>query len=575
MMKKQYLLLLTNIFCIIILKGQNPIVESKKFDNFKILEFSTLCKVWGVMKYYEPKISAGKYDWDKILIKEILKVNKIKSPEEYKLEMDKWVSNYILIDIKSDINLKNYDDFLELTLLDTNLLMSSTIDRLRWITTTTENSFYYSYYPQVQKVRDYFKNEKLYLEITKDVKMEYRLLSLFRFWNIVNYYYPYKEMISESLDSILKKFIPLFINAIDYNSYVKLILKLAYSIEDAHSSVYFPDDIDGGKNIGGINKNIFYPSFNAQFIQDKLIITELFSDSILNDKYRIGDEIIKVNNKTIVDCVREIDENALIPHSNDAFFLTRIFPVILKKPGQTNIVEIKRNDLIFTDTIYTNSNRSIFSYWTSLTKKPSMKILDSSTVYYYPASQDDSTFWLYLNKSDYQNKNFIFDLRSYPKYILDSIVKYFYNDSVAFVKGYFMSSKPGCFVEKNIPLRSFRKNRYSGRIIALVNSNTLSRGEYIVMALQGVKSTIVVGSQTAGADGDVASFPMIGGCAISMSTWGVYYPDGQLTQKKGVKINYEISQTIKGVIEGKDELLDAAKGILKNKINRTDGNEIN
>lgn len=562
MMKKQYLLLLTNIFCIIILKGQNPIVESKKFDNFKILKFSTLCKVWGVMKYYEPKISAGKYNWDKILIKEIIKVKKCKSIEEYKLEMDKWVSNYIFINKKSKINLKNYTDFLELTLLDTNLLMSATIDKLRWITTTVENGYYYSYYPQRQSVGDYFQNEKPYLNMTDNVKMEYRLLALFRFWNIVNYYYPYKKMISENLNSVLEKFIPLFINATGFNNYVKLILKLVYSIEDAHSTVYFPEDIDGRKNIGGINKNIYYPSFNAQFIQDKLIITELFSDSIINDKYRIGDEIIKVNEKTIVDCVREIDENALIPHSNDAFFFARIFPVILKKPSQINIVEIKRNDLIFTDTIYTNSKRSIFTYWTSLTKKPSMKILDSSTVYYYPASQDDSTFWLYLNRSDYQNKNFIFDLRSYPKYIVDSIVKYFYNDSISFVKGYSINSKPGCFEEKNIPLRSFRKNRYSGRIIALVNSNTLSRGEYMVMALQGIKSTIVVGSQTAGADGDVASFRMIGGCSISMSTWGVFYPDGQITQKKGVKIDYEICQTIKGIIEGRDELLDAAKKIL-------------
>jgi C-terminal processing protease CtpA/Prc len=43
-----------------------------------------------------------------------------------------------------------------------------------------------------------------------------------------------------------------------------------------------------------------------------------------------------------------------------------------------------------------------------------------------------------------------------------------------------------------------------------------------------------------------------------ISGLGVFYPDGKPTQRVGVKIDYPIKPTIKGITEGKDELLDKA-----------------
>jgi len=83
------------------------------------------------------------------------------------------------------------------------------------------------------------------------------------------------------------------------------------------------------------------------------------------------------------------------------------------------------------------------------------------------------------------------------------------------------------------------------------------------MAFQSSPRVKVVGSQTAGADGNISPFTLPGGINTMISGLGVFYPDGTLTQKIGIKIDYLIKPTIKGIIGGKDELLEKAVAILE------------
>ncbi len=39
---------------------------------------------------------------------------------------------------------------------------------------------------------------------------EYRLLALFRFWNVINYFFPYKRLIDEPWDDVLPRYISKF-----------------------------------------------------------------------------------------------------------------------------------------------------------------------------------------------------------------------------------------------------------------------------------------------------------------------------------------------------------------------------
>jgi C-terminal processing protease CtpA/Prc len=71
-------------------------------------------------------------------------------------------------------------------------------------------------------------------------------------------------------------------------------------------------------------------------------------------------------------------------------------------------------------------------------------------------------------------------------------------------------------------------------------------------------NTIVVGSTTAGADGDVSTIPLPGQLTTLISGIGVFYPDHRPTQRIGIVPGVTVTPTIQGITAGRDELLEAA-----------------
>lgn len=105
---------------------------------------------------------------------------------------------------------------------------------------------------------------------------------------------------------------------------------------------------------------------------------------------------------------------------------------------------------------------------------------------------------------------------------------------------------------------------YIGKIVIIINETTQSSAEYHTMAFRTAPKATVIGSTTAGADGDVTRI-FLPGISTMISGIGVYYPDGTETQRVGIIPDIEVKPTIKGIREGKDELLEKAISIINGK----------
>jgi C-terminal processing protease CtpA/Prc len=79
-----------------------------------------------------------------------------------------------------------------------------------------------------------------------------------------------------------------------------------------------------------------------------------------------------------------------------------------------------------------------------------------------------------------------------------------------------------------------------------------------VMALRLAPKATVLGSTTAGADGNVSRLFLPGSVMTMISGIGVYYPDGTETQRIGIVPDIKMEPTIEGIKAGKDELLEKA-----------------
>ena len=154
----------------------------------------------------------------------------------------------------------------------------------------------------------------------------------------------------------------------------------------------------------------------------------------------------------------------------------------------------------------------------------------------------------------------IFDIRNYPKGTLWPLVHYLFNEPISIAD--FTTPNDlyaGQFYWKEISLGSYNTNSiYKGKLIILFNEETQSQAEYTIMGLENYPNSIKIGSQTAGADGNVSTIKLPGGIEVYFTGLGTYYPDGTPTQRIGIVPDIEVQPTIEGLRSGRDEVLETA-----------------
>ncbi|HRP92729.1 MAG TPA: S41 family peptidase [Ignavibacteriaceae bacterium] len=107
-----------------------------------------------------------------------------------------------------------------------------------------------------------------------------------------------------------------------------------------------------------------------------------------------------------------------------------------------------------------------------------------------------------------------------------------------------------------------RADYYKHKIVIIVNEITQSSAEYHTMAFRVAPAAIVLGSTTAGADGNISTIILPGNIRTMISGIGICYPDGTETQRVGIIPDIEMKPTIKGIKKGEDELLNKAIEII-------------
>lgn len=78
-----------------------------------------------------------------------------------------------------------------------------------------------------------------------------------------------------------------------------------------------------------------------------------------------------------------------------------------------------------------------------------------------------------------------------------------------------------------------------------------------------VAGTRFIGSQTAGANGDVTALVMPGNLRMSFTGHEVRHADGRQLQRVGLHPDIEAHATIKGLQSGRDEVLERALQLVR------------
>lgn len=534
-------------------------ISVHKLSGTQIRDLAVLGKVWGFLKYYHPKANSGTLNWDYELFKVMPEILSAKNETERNKVLFTWTASLGDFPEKSEgkdnselrykpdfrwIDKSLGKDFSEL------LMNISRADR------KAENH-YVKIYSEDMPI-PYFQNEAAYSRF-KYPDAGFRLLSLYRYWNMIEYFYPYKNTLGKSWDKTLTDLIPKFAEAENEMSYKLAVASMVAEIQDSHAVLSIWTAPPLYEYYGKMR-----PAVNLVFVGSKPIVSESLEEKNGNRNELLqGDEIVSVNGKPVETLLKE--QLPYASGSNEPVRLSKVGVSLLRTNDPGIEVGVKRSGTLKTVRVKTLPLEK--SLVEENQGEPAFKMMGSDIAYIHPGRLDVKDLDGIMQKA-VKAKAIIIDMRTYPKetMFLMKIGDYLFDKPKNFcrmTKGNVVT--PGQFsylsdeYMSNVKIGKDTSDYYKGKLIVLCNETTQSFAEMSLMAFRAGPNTTIIGSQTAGADGNVTAPVVLPGNIRTVFTGiGMYNLDGTETQRIGIVPDIEVKPTIQGILEKKDEVLERA-----------------
>jgi carboxyl-terminal processing protease len=513
--------------------------ESSVFAQSEAHSIATIIKVWGFLNYNSSHVLTSEVNWDSELISALEKYD---STESVELSCRYLISQLPPIH-KEKNKMKSRQASSTLSWIDEDKFISNVIKQYLFYLEEVKKPFPNRYlYPKYDGVIGH-KNPN---HLDFDYRNKYhRLLNLARYWTIIKYFNPYLELL-DSWDSTLLEMIPIFNKSQSEADFYQALLQLNSKIEDSHSFINI-QPLDFGKDIFG---SLYLQDIKLAAVGGAVIVSEIVKGS--NTNAQIGDilkEIDGIKLEIFLDSAKELASLSYSDTTRMLTFLARSKEVSRKWTLQRG-AESKVIDVYFSEAPVSYPNSFSGCLYQSF----------GNYFYLMPSNCTQKDFKDLMRKAN-KYEGLILDMRCYPKDLhfaistrFSSRFKHFSTNRTA------DPSYPGSFIERKTRTPLFGR-RYKKKVVVLVSHRTVSASEYTVMALQTNPNVKVVGSHTAGANGDVVTIPLHGGYACVFSSIGIYYPNGVVNQQNGVQIDFKVNESINEHLT-KDKILEIGRIVM-------------
>ncbi|PZP52687.1 MAG: peptidase S41 [Pseudopedobacter saltans] len=532
-------------------------IKTIKTDTNTINRLYQMGLIWGFLKYYHPSIASGKYNWDGELFRILPRVL-----EASLAEKDAILYNYIdTLGQLNDVNSPTISKDTSIIKTDLDWIVHSNFsEKLQKQLLSIKNSNRvpsFNYYVKESETNNaLFTNERAY-DYMAYPDAGFRLLALYRYWNMVQYFFPYKDIIGQDWKMVLKKYVTKFINAKNELEYKLLLVELSGEIHDSHGFVN--DHTSTLYNYEGAR----YLPINLEFIEGKPVVFDFSNQNLAEkDGWKKGDIITEINGQSVSAIIKKW--RPYTPASNPWTLLRDIATKIVRTNDSILVVKIIRNNNSLTKSVNSYPNIGIPKEDKTNISNKSYKWITNEIGYVnHGKLRKDELPTLF---EQFKNaKGIVIDFRNH---ILDDLMyelpRYLLPYPQPFLKHLVPRyDAPGSFYFTE-PYQTGvgQYNLYKGKIALIINEKTQSSAEYHTMAYRTYPKSFVIGSNSAGADGNVSEIVFPSGVKTRFSGLGIFYPNGAPTQRIGIVPDVIVKPTVKGVAAGQDEVLEKAINIL-------------
>jgi hypothetical protein len=514
-----------------------------------------LARVWGFAKYHHPAITGGGVDWDRELFRVMPAVIDAPDMRAASGVIDGWLAELgdppacsPCAELRRDLHLPPDNDWIH----DAETLGPELSHRLTAIQrnrSTTAAQRYVSLAPGVGN--PLFTGEDAY-ESVAEPDAGFRMLALFRYWNIIRYWFPYRDLLDDDWDDVIAEFIPIFTAAADADAYRLAVLRLIARTQDTHATLPRANALRPPVGAGQLPVLL-------RFIEGHPVVTGYSSDELGRATgLQPGDALVTLDGAPVDALVRE-----WAPYyaaSNEPARLHAMARSLTRGPVGPAAITIRRGDALLEKVVERAplGGLDLRRGTTHDLPGPAFRMLDDDVAYLKlsAVALDSLPGWMERAASA---RVLVVDIRNYPAqfvvFALGGRLVEGATPFAVFTTG--DTSNPGAFAFTQpvslVPVMP----RFSGRVVVLVDESSISQSEYTAMALRAGPNSIIAGSTTAGADGNVSAVPLPGGLETRITGIGVFHPDRSPTQRIGIIPDVEVRPTIAGIRDGRDEVLEA------------------
>lgn len=517
-----------------------------------------LGKIWGYMKYHHPQVVMGCFEWDKELLQVADDVAVATDREEASRVLVTWIRR--IEDSQTDCGPKAAKEVHYSVdtswLKDERLLGPALANTITAGSAGPESVPVQHYVTLAEGVRNpRFASEESYGNI-ETLDWRYRLLALYRFWNIVEYWSPYRHLITEDWDEVLKESIPHFVGADDEAQYVLALMALIARVQDGHANLWSALSARPPAGVLDISVHI-RPIEGLPFVwREPMVENTDPSGEVTGPGLAFGDVIIAVNGTSVSELVETWSPYYGV--SNHAALLREAYKNLLRgSEGIVNVL-VERDGEELNLTLEREAADQV-GYRTHDRDGETLQMLSENIAYLKLSSVSQTSIAEYL-RAIVGCRGLIIDIRNYPsEFVVFSLGRHLVEEATPFARFTHGDLKsPGTFYWTDPLELTPAKPFFNGRVVILVDESSQSMAEYTAMAFRAAPDAVVVGSQTAGADGNISAIPLPGGHRTAISGIGVFYPDKAPTQRIGIVPDVAVIPTVAGMRAGRDEVLERA-----------------
>ncbi|MDJ0841484.1 MAG: S41 family peptidase [Acidobacteriota bacterium] len=369
-----------------------------------------------------------------------------------------------------------------------------------------------------------------------------RLAAVTISWNVFQHFYPYFDVVETDWDQALTDTLKAALPPQDTAAFRDVLRKMVAGLHDGHGNVF---------HLKG-RSNLARPPVTLVWLENKPVVWRSN-----HDDFQKGDVLLSIDGK---DARTLTDEQFRLLSGSPRWRRHSAVNSLLRGPRDTTItVRIKRgNEEVTVKTLLNSRKRTVV-------EGDSIRMLEEGVHYVDLSRADMEEIKLKLEQLA-EARGVVFDLRGYPngnhailQHLTDQNIHSAWWRIPRVIRPDQDPSRT--FTERHWDLPPL-KPRFKGKIVFLTFGGAISYAESVMGIVEHYKMGEIIGSPTAGANGNVNPFSVPGDYRLYWTGMRVEKQDRSRHHLVGILPTIPMEPTISGLRAGRDELLEKAVEVI-------------